>query len=83
MKLTLLLGAEGVSETEGQPWIREATAEEAEEFRDFYGGSDVMQELGLDRTGRPYWLMTLTEETPPEILEANRGYGRMVRLRRK
>ncbi len=32
--VTCLLGAEGVAETEGQPWVRPATEEEVAEFRE-------------------------------------------------
>lgn len=79
MSHTLLIGAEGVAERAGTPWLREANEDEKETFCAFYGAK--LRELNVDGTGRPYWLMTITDDAPEGVLKANAGYGRLVRLR--
>jgi hypothetical protein len=85
MKVTLLVGAEGVSETDHIEWIRPATKEEADEFYAAYQTEESREQLErsltIDMTGRPYYLTTLTEDAPYSVLMANKGYGRVVRLR--
>lgn len=71
----LLVGAEGVSETEGEAWIREATKEEAETF-----WLDKDTDLDIDHNGRPYWLMAILPTAPAEIYDRTAKCVRAVRL---
>lgn len=90
----LLVGAEGVSETEGQSWLREATDEETKLFvedcrnqiRESRGAGPASEfSLGsysVDNNNRPYWLMAVLvhPETPDEAKRKALEYSRVMRL---
>lgn len=85
--LTIAVGAEGVAETEGEPWIRPATEEEKQEFikqRQWESPKPEKFDLGsflIDSTGRPYFLMSVNEEEAPDMVaERARDYTRVKRL---
>jgi len=73
--IVLLIGAEGCSEAEGQPWLREPTETEAEEFAKHAGNSGF-----IDHTGRPYFLKAVRGNAPDEIWEKASTQLRVVRL---
>jgi hypothetical protein len=77
--LVVLLGAEGVSELEGQSWLREASADETAAF---VAGLGLAPEANpfLDRLGRPYWAMVLMPDAPEPLRAKARRYQRLVRL---
>jgi len=84
---TLFLGAEGCSEMEGQPWLREPTDEEIAELKtERTSGRDPIEAeadwngLFMDRTNRPYHVMTVTREAPLKIWLRASSHLRMVRL---
>jgi len=87
-KATLLLGAEGVSETEGEDWIREATADEVEDLKndiaDAMGAlstlSDTYRDALSDGMGRPYFAMTVLATAPENVLARAHNSLRAVRL---
>ena len=78
-QVTLLLGAEGCSELQEEPWLREATQEERDAF-EVEVGRDFMRGASRDGTGRPYFLMTVLDSAPADILEAANSKTRAVRL---
>jgi hypothetical protein len=80
--VTLLLGAEGCSELENQPWIREATAEEERAFELYLREQKglALNECTIDHNGRPYWVMTLLPDAPVEYLDLATRKLRTVRL---
>jgi hypothetical protein len=75
MAFTLLVGAEGCAETEDANWMREATVEEAAEFH----RQNPMVST-IDGIGRPYWLMTVTDDAPLEVLEYVKTKIRVLRV---
>lgn len=84
---TLFLGAEGLQETEGQPWIRPATDAEIEALRkettDGLPEADARekwQNMSIDRIGRPYFLVTVLGSAPDEVWRVACGHLRMKRL---
>lgn len=81
MKHTLLLGAEGCAETENVDWVREASDREAVDFWAEVREQGLTGIATVDKIGRPYWLMTVTEEAPKEVLEAIKDTYRAVRLK--
>lgn len=81
--ITLLLGAEGCSETEDQDWIREATPKEAQTFGEEFAAKNPLTDLRdiwIDRTGRPYFLMVILEHAPEEIKKQASLVLRTLRL---
>ena len=78
----LFLGAEGCSECEQEPWLRDPTPAEAEAHRLECARVDYNQ-LGIDQIGRPYWLKVVTREAPLEIWLYASSYLRVQRLRVK
>jgi len=85
---TLLLGAEGVSETEGKDWIRDATADEIEDLKNAIADAsrtidrldDAYKSALSDGTGRPYFPMTVLANAPPSVLARAHHTLRTVRL---
>jgi hypothetical protein len=85
---TLLLGAEGVSETEGEDWIRDATVDEieglktaiADASRTMNTTNDTYKSALIDGTGRPYFAMTVLASAPPSVLTLAHDTLRTVRL---
>lgn len=74
MPVTLLVGAEGCSECKDEPWLRDPTPEEAERFKQQYP-----QLQSIDPNGRPYWLKTVTDDAPAEVLGYVKKMLRVVR----
>ena len=75
----VLLAAEGMAELEGEPWIRDATEHEMEAFVERHKLTrDELRELMVDKTGRPYWMVRLSDDAP-EI--ARRKAEECVRVR--
>jgi len=75
----VLLAAEGMAEIQDQPWVRDATEAEMEAFRERHKLTrDELRELMVDKTGRPYWMVTLSDDAP-EI--ARRKAEEFVRVR--
>lgn len=78
--VTLLVGAEGVSEQEGQPWLREATPDEVEQFKTHLPPGVTLYDVTIDGIGRPYFVMTVLGTDPPEIYEKASKFQRVLRL---
>lgn len=79
---TLLVGAEGAAEIDGEPWARPATDEEKSAFIHFSCGEkeDIYQRSLTDSTSRPYFLVTILESAPEEVQVKARSYCRCLRL---
>jgi hypothetical protein len=82
--LFILLGAEGCSEAQDEPWLREPTKEEVDAHREELGyddkGKSRLGKLSIDMSGRPYFLMVVTDEAPTEIRARAEEHLRVVRL---
>lgn len=75
--VTLLLGAEGYTETKDLGgWIRDATEDEADVFWEQYRG----KVRSPDHNGRLYRLVTVTKDAPPMIWEHAQRVIQTVRL---
>ncbi len=72
----VLVGAEGVSETEGEKWVRRASKKEYNLWKMVnYNIASV------DKTGRPYYLMAINRVTAPySAIEKAKNYQRVFRL---
>jgi hypothetical protein len=89
---TLFIGAEGVAEMENAAveWCREATVEEIEAFRASQGLAPIgihardnrerWANLHVDKTGRPYFCMTVLNTAPGDVWIKAGQYVRVVRL---
>ena len=81
MSYTLLLGAEGCSEVQGQPWIAEATDEERKAFEERLAERGFkLANVTIDGNGRPYWVMTIHEGAPEPVKEWAKRIDRAVRI---
>ena len=83
--LLIAVGAEGVAETEGKPWIRPATEEEIQAFiAEREGESKTPFDLSsflIDSTGRPYFVMAIdSEHAPLYVTEKVKCHSRAVRI---
>lgn len=80
-KTILLLGAEGLAECQqaGVPWVREATDDEVDAFAEKVG-KDVFEQAQRDGTGRPYFVVAVTDAAPPAIWDYAQRMERVVRL---
>jgi len=77
--MVVLLAAEGMAELDGESWIRDATEAEREAFRVRHKLTrDELRELMVDKTGRPYWMVTLSDDAPDR---AKRKAEEFVRVR--
>jgi len=79
---TLLVGAEGAAEIEGQSWVREATEQERQEFieRVLNGDEERYRNSTVDGTGRPYFLLTILADAPADIQAKAQRCVRCLRL---
>jgi hypothetical protein len=77
--ITMLLGAEGVAETAGEPWIRDATEEEAGALREKVGGRRY-EALVLDGMGRPYFPVVVSGSAPGWARKSASTHIRRIRL---
>lgn len=80
---TILLGAEGCAETEGEDWIRDATPEEVQIFasRLFKQHPEIdLADLSMDRNGRPYFYKTILDSAPDDVKDQVGRFFRTVRL---
>jgi hypothetical protein len=79
---TLLVGAEGTAETEGEPWIRPATAEEQRAFIEqaCKGDEGLYRDSLVDGTGRPYFLLTVLDNAPESVQAKAKRCARCLRL---
>ena len=79
---TLLVGAEGASEIEGQSWVRTAIDVEKQEFifRACKGSQDKYRNSLVDGTGRPYFLLTVLDTAPDEVKAKAMSFARCLRL---
>lgn len=79
---TLLIGAEGTAEIDGLPWVREATDKERQAFieRVLDGDEERYRNSTVDRTGRPYFLLTILADAPIEIQAKAKRCVRCLRL---
>jgi hypothetical protein len=84
---TILLGAEGHAELGNEnggwnvPWVREATPDECEAFKQFHSWTDAQYDRwSLDGMNRPYWLVTVTPEAPPAVLDQVARHSRVKRF---
>jgi len=86
--VTLFVGAEGCAETADKPWIRDSTSDEIEEFKKWFRevraqgdpDADDWADFGLDHSGRPYWLMTVTSDAPDDVWLKADGHLRVLRF---
>lgn len=90
----ILVGAEGCSEAEGAPWLREATEQEKDlfisncrnsirgELGDKAADEFCYSDFAKDRVGRPYFLMAVLDhpETPLKAKDKATQYHRAIRL---
>lgn len=89
-KAILFVGAEGVSESQDIPGVREPTNEELEELRQWFidvrwkGDAEEaardFADFFIDHNGRPYFLRTVTAEAPVNVRIKADGHLRCVRL---
>lgn len=79
---TLLVGAEGAAELEGQSWVRDATDDERQAFieRVLDGDEERYRNSTVDRTGRPYFLLTILADAPSDIQAKAKQCVRCLRL---
>ncbi len=79
---TLLVGAEGAAEIDGLPWVREATDDERQAFieRVLDGDEERYRNSTVDRTGRPYFLLTILADAPADIQAKAQRCVRCLRL---
>ncbi len=80
-----LVAAEGVAELEGEDWVRESTEDEKALFLEEVHKTIPkarFDEFAMDRTGRPYWLMTILEtpQTPSYVRDKIQKYQRVRTL---
>jgi len=67
---TVLLSAEGMAELQDAEWVRDATEDEVKAFQERHNlTEDEYREVVVDKTGRPYWLVTLLEGAPEVAAE--------------
>ncbi len=79
--LTVLLGAEGMSELQGTEWLREASKAERQSFLHRHGLTETQyREITVDGIGRPYWLVTLLENAPAQAQAKATQFARIRRL---
>jgi len=79
--LTIAVGAEGVAEVQGKPWIRDATEEEVQNWTKERSSAFDAKALLMDNTGRPYFLMSVDPENAPiHVVEKAKVYVRVLRL---
>jgi len=91
--VTLLVGAEGVSEIKDEPWAREATEEETKTWRDelekpyksaisgdLISGRKDVDQLYLDSMGRPYFLCTILKSAPIDVWLKASSHLRTIRV---
>ena len=77
----VLLAAEGMAELDGVDWLRDASEEERTAFRQHHHLSeDEYRGIIIDRTGRPYWLVTLLENAPEIAKRKAATYARVRSL---
>jgi hypothetical protein len=89
----VLVGAEGVAELDGVPWLREASAAEAAAWRaeleeprvsaitgEVVPGREDVDQLFTDLMGRPYYLMVVERSAPLDVWQRATGYLRCKRL---
>jgi hypothetical protein len=79
---TVLVGAEGAAEVESEGWVRPATDEEKQAFiaQAFASDDERYRAAAVDRTGRPYFLLTVLSNAPKKALEKAHGFARYLRL---
>ena len=87
----LAVGAEGMSEIQGQDWWRESSKSERAAFeqacrqsiRRKCGDRDAekfkLSTLLVDGTGRPYWIVSVLANAPEVAQEKARTYSRCLR----
>lgn len=56
---TILLSPEQINDCQDCPWLRDATPEESQKFKD-----EHPMLLGVDRECRPYFAVTIDEDHP-------------------
>lgn len=79
MAITILIGAEGVSEMTGCAWLREATPEEVAALRNQWG-AERFRDLCMDGIGRPYFPMTVLDDAPAWAKDKAANAWRVKRL---
>jgi len=87
--VTLLLGAEGVADLQSAhggnypAWCREATADEVDAELEYQGDEENkarVRDMVVDHTGRPYWWVTLSPDSPGHVWREASSHLRMLRL---
>jgi len=76
-KLIVAVGAEGITEIEGQNWWRYTNKEENHQWMIDHPHTD---KLFVDKVGRPYWLVVVLDHAPEEAKEKAQTYLRVKRL---
>jgi len=73
--VTLLVGAEGITELSEVDWAREATDAEVAIWN-----AENPRVATKDGIGRPYWHVTVLDHAPADVLERAKTHLRVVRL---
>jgi hypothetical protein len=77
----VLVAAEGMAELEGVDWVRDATEEEIRAYQERHQlTQEEYRRVIIDRTGRPYWPVTLLDSAPEIAVERAAIYARVRTL---
>lgn len=77
----VLVAAEGMAELEGLDWVRDATEEEVRAYQKRHQlTEEEYRRVIMDRTGRPYWPVTLLDNAPEIAVEKAGTYARVRSL---
>lgn len=77
----VLLAAEGMAELEGLDWVRDAAEDEVRAYQERHQlTQEEYRRVIVDRTGRPYWPVTLLDNAPEIAVEKAATYARVRSL---
>jgi hypothetical protein len=77
----VLLAPEGLQEVENEGWVRDASQEEIEAFKQRHGlTEEEYRDIIVDGMKRPYWLVTVLEEAPEVAEQKAASYARVRSL---
>lgn len=77
----VLVAAEGMAELEGLDWVRDAAEDEVRAYQERHQlTQEEYRRVIVDRTGRPYWPVTLLDNAPEIAVEKAATYARVRSL---